>query len=125
MYRCHLPGNFLIDAADQSFGIVYTDSRTPLCKSSLLGNQQPCSGSHIYIRKSSSDTKIGHGKCWCCMTMHTPYQPSNNTDDLHSSVHKLLHTILKDWFAASIRKLLERWQWCTDLSGEYVECVEV
>jgi hypothetical protein len=27
--------------------------------------------------------------------------------------------------AASIRKLPERWQWCTDHSGEYVECAEV
>jgi hypothetical protein len=32
---------------------------------------------------------------------------------------------LKDWFAAFIRKLPERWQWCSDLSGEYVECAKV
>jgi hypothetical protein len=42
-------------------------------------------------------------------------------DDLQSDVCKLVHTIPKDWFAVSIRKLPERWQWCSDLSGEYAE----
>lgn len=31
----------------------------------------------------------------------------------------------KNWFPASIRKLPERWQWCTALSGEYVVYAEV
>jgi hypothetical protein len=62
-----------MDAANQSFGMVCTDSQTPHYKSSLLGNQWLRSGSHIFIGKSSNSTKInGHKKCWCCMTMPRP-----------------------------------------------------
>jgi hypothetical protein len=32
---------------------------------------------------------------------------------------------LKFWCAASMRKLPEGWQWCTDLSGEHVQCATV
>jgi hypothetical protein len=46
-----------------------------------------------------------------------------NDDDLQSSVHSLYYP--KSLFAASIRKLPQRWQKYTDLSGEYVECAEV
>jgi hypothetical protein len=52
------------------------------------------------------------------------HQFSNN-DALQSSVHESVCAVLKDWFAASIKRLPERWEWCIDLSGEYVDCAEM
>jgi hypothetical protein len=45
--------------------------------------------------------------------LHYQFPDSN---DLWSSVCKTVCTILKDWFAASIINLKERWQWCIGLS---------
>jgi hypothetical protein len=62
----------------------------------------------------------------CCLL----WQPHifiifHNYGGLQSSVLDFVYTILKEWFAASIRNIPERWQKYTDLSGKYVECVEV
>jgi hypothetical protein len=59
MHHFHISGNFLINAANQSFRTASTDSRTLLCKSPFLGNRQPHNGSHIFIGKYSNDEKNG------------------------------------------------------------------
>jgi hypothetical protein len=93
MHHCHLSSNFLMNAENQSFGTVHTDSRTPLCKLYVLFD--------------------GWYRVWYChaaLTLSVPlcdhWLPNN---DLQSNVRESVYTIQKVWFAASTRKLPERW----------------
>jgi hypothetical protein len=162
MHRFHLSGNFLMDAANQSFGIVRTDSILSQDPDGLFarlvtgdeswfhyhthekkrqsmqwkhdGNPRPKK-----FRTASSAGKQTATVFWdkegILMVELIPQGTTVNSqtsshvflsnDVLQSSVSESVRIIPKDWYAASIRKLPERRQRCTDLSGEYVECAEI
>jgi hypothetical protein len=47
------------------------------------------------------------------------------SDDLERGVRNSVCSIPKDWYAATIRKLPQRWERCTDLGERYVESATV
>jgi hypothetical protein len=74
----------------------------------------------ISTRLHNANGFLGHGG-------HPDWLPlfENVKDSQTTTTCRAVRTVLKDWFAASIRKLPERWQQCMGLSGEYAQCAEV
>jgi hypothetical protein len=70
VHRCHLSGNVRIATGYQSLGILRTEMRTPLSRSSLVGNFCPRSSSFILLNKALSNGAKSGKYGWCGKTVY-------------------------------------------------------